>query len=310
MYDYSMVDPLVMCLLTGSAFLFLSENKFSNYLGLWLLGLACFTKQPALAPFAVMAIFLLFHFKPRGVFVVVGFWVLIAAILILVTKGWAWQYLYVYPIKTDLESLPSRHLLFLIFVMQFPLWFGLFLSVRHKNHRSRLWALSAAVFVGCISGAWTSGGWINAFFPFEPFLCILAVIGLRKYYLLLGFQIVLGLYQPFWALNPWGSIRNCDRKSVELAQSVPGDVWFPVQTYLSCKAGKKEWPTAGALESIATGGRPFPQKLFLFLREKKFDLIIFRKGTQNNLHPQVREEIEKYYRPENKYGLLIYKPAK
>jgi hypothetical protein len=312
MYDQSFADSLLMLCTCTTLYYFLLNTPKGDMYALFFAGLSCFTKQTALYPFIVVFICILISRRKLWVFSPLILWGFIAGMLILITKGWAYTYLVTYPLGHGFRALPPPNILNRFFLWQFPLWVCVLWGVI-KKYESRFLFFFLAVLVAALFGVFKVGGWFNALLPIEPLLCIAAADLLRRRYLLLLCQLLLGIYNPFAAIYPWGTIRNPDREIVSLAKDVKGEVWLPIDTYLYKLAEKREWDNICALFGPGLSGYPPPERLINALKKKTFDLIIIRE-TSTTLyrlfHPKIKQLIEENYDLEKTKTLRIYRRIK
>ena len=308
LYDQSGVDTLLMFLTCVTLFFFLKKTPKGDMAALFFAGLACFTKQSAIYPFVVVLIFVIISRRKMWVYNPLIFWVIVAGVLILITRGWAFTYLVIYPAKHGFREMPPRFLLFRFFVLQIPLWIGLIYGViKYRENRFLVYTIS--ILVAALFGIFKSGGGIHPLFPAEPVLCLAAIDLLSRYRILLVCQLIIGLYNPFTALYPYKTIHDADREIVSLANSTQGEVWLPLETYLYSRTDKREWDNFCALFGPVWAGLPTPQRLLDALEQKKFDMILMRKNSTDlfrYFQPKVRELIKQEYRKEEKGGIIIY----
>ena len=311
LYDQSCVDTLLMFLTCVTLFFFLKKTPRGDMAALFFAGLACFTKQSAIYPFLVVLIFILLSRRKLWVYNPLIFWAVIAGVLILITKGWAYTYLVLYPARHGFRELPPSFLIHRFFVLQILLWIGVIYGVI-KQRENRFFIYSLAVLAAALFGIFKSGGGIHPLFPVEPLLCIIATDLLNRYKILLICQLILGIYNPFTALYPFTTIRDVDKEIVTLANNAQGDIWLPTETYLYIRTGKKEWDNFCALFGPVWAGKSTPQRLLNALEQKKFDLILMRKNSTDlfrYFQPTVRELVKQGYKSEIREGLVIYKRA-
>ncbi|MBD3392026.1 MAG: DUF2079 domain-containing protein, partial [Chitinivibrionales bacterium] len=311
MYDWVLVDPLMMCLLVVSLYFLMKDTPRGDFSALWFAGLACLTKQTALLPFAVVLAFAVTRRRPWWVYTPVVCWILLGGVMIAATDGRAWLYLVAERTGQNFKSWPHPDAMMRLFVFQLPLWAMAALSLR-RNRSVRFEICSVSVLLICIAGAWKGGGWINTVFPFEPFLCVAAAGIAGKWKLLGVVQLVLGIYNPFATIYPWATIRNPDQRAVTIARSVDGDVWFPAQPYLYGRAGKPVWEDFGSLEARAAGGIPPPDRFMTALQRKHFECIIMRRGGAfwfGSVSPAIHQAVTCNYMQRTQGELIIFEPT-
>lgn len=309
LYDQSCVDTLIMFLTCITLFYFMKKTPLGDMAALFFAGLACFTKQSAVYPFIVVLVFIIISRRKLWVYNPLIFWSVVAGLLIVITRGWAYTYLVTYPTRHGFRELPPRFLLFRFFVLQIPLWIGAIYGVS-KLRENRFLIYSIAVLAAALFGIFKSGGGIHPLFPVEPLLCIAAIGLLCRYKILLICQLLLGIYNPFTALYPHKTIRDVDKEIVNLANNTQGDVWLPMETYLYSKTEKEEWDNFCALFGPVWARQPTPQRLLNALEQRKFDMILMRKNSTDlfrYFQPVVRELIKKGYDVEVEKELVVYR---
>ncbi len=308
LYDQSGVDTLQMCLTCITLFFFLKDTPRDDMLALLLGGLACFTKQSAVYPFIIVLITVAVKRRTLWTYSPLLFWAAIGGLLIMITKGWAITYLITYPAKHGLRTVPPLFLLHRFFLLQLLLWgCVMYTGIKHWEHRFHIFFL--AVVAASISGIYKSGGGIHPLFPTEPLLCIAAASIFYRYKIILVFQLLLGLNNPFTALYPWKTIHDADQQIVEMANKTPGEVWLPMDTYLYSRTEKTEWDNFCALFGPIWSGHPPPKRLITALEEKRFDLILIRKNSTDLyrfLHPDIRSLITQNYIRKDSETVVIY----
>jgi len=310
MYDWGLTDPLMMCILAVSLFFLLKNTTTGDMLSLWFAGLACLAKQTALIPFLAVFWCIITARRPLRAYAPLLFWVIIGASIILYTNGRAWAYLVASPAGFSFRRLPDPGALLPVFVLQLPLWILAGAQWR-KSTTLRFELFAASIFSAFILGIWKHGGWINAVFPFEPILCIAAAGVTGKWRLLGIIQLIAGLYNPFSTLYPWTTIRDTDRRAVEMAQQTGGDVWFPAQPYLYNKAGKPFWEDFASLEMCAGLRCEVPPRLLNALRTKRFTLVVMRNGGDfwlKSIPAHVTQLLYKNYDRTASGELIIFMP--
>lgn len=309
-YDWLLADPLCMCLCAASVFHFVRDRRFDCCLALFLAGLACCTKQPALFLFAAEAVYALVKRRYRTVFGVLAFWAAAAGLLVLLSNGWAWNYLVRMPSRHGFR-LPPAALLVRFIVLQLPLWIGVGYALWKRNLPVRFLVVFGALACSGLFGIVKAGGWINALFCAEPVLCAAGAGLLRQRRPLLVAQLVIGLYNPFAALYPWSTIHAARIRAVAAARSVTGDVWFPMEPYLAYESGKTEWDCYAALEADLWNGDDPPRRLLDAINNRAFDRIII--CTKSDflfwaVHPALTDAIRKNYMKMLDPNIIIYRP--
>lgn len=309
LYDQSCVDTLLMCLTCITLYFFLKKTALGDMAALFFCSLACFTKQTAVYPFIVILTFIIFSRRKWWIYSPLLFWAVVAAILLLITKGWAYTYLVTYPVGHGFRNFPPLCIFTRLFLRQLPLWACVIYGII-KLKDKRFYAYFLTVFVATLFGIFKGGGGFHPIFPLEPLLCIAAINGLKWYKILLACQLLIGIYNPFTTLYPWVLIRNVDKEIITMANNTKGDVWLPMETYLYSRTEKKEWDNFCALFGPIWAGYPLPKRLFSALEKKKFDLVIIRRNSMDLFrlfHPSVRELLKQGYTSEKKKGLIIYR---
>ena len=321
MYDWTLVDPLLMFLVALAGYFFLQNAERKDVAALFFAGMACFTKQSAALPFAVIMAGMLLSRRSIRAWWPLLFWLLVAAVLIGVTKGRAWEYLVINPMHHAFRNALPLNCLQPLFLLQIPLWIGflIFLCTRQCLRPAavsnvttvRFGVFFFAVLFSSIIGIWKAGGYINALFPVEPLLCSAAAIGFYRLQPLIYLQLFIGIYNPFSTLYPWGTIRAADRQIVARAREVSGDVWLPGQSYLADAIDKPVWEHYGALESYSWIEKPVPRRLLNALEEHRIKRIIMRTDIDEFfkcLDPEMLTVIDKRYKKTFNDGYILYEP--
>ncbi|MBD3344185.1 MAG: hypothetical protein GF401_03880 [Chitinivibrionales bacterium] len=310
-YDLIAVDPLLMCLCTAALYFLLKNTPGGDFRALVFMCIASFTKQTAVLPLVTVIVFMIVSRRKLWTWTPLLASIIFGTGLLIVTNRFAWTYLVTLPSSHTFRGFIERPELIRLFILQLPLWIGFWFYVfRTKN--LRFCAFSFTLLIIGIMGLLKGGGWINAFFPFQPVLCIGASAALSRWKPLLVIQLILGLYNPTGALYPLQTIRDTDRKAVETARSVDGPVWFPSESYLWKRAGKQEWDHYAALDNLTWAGLDIPRRIILAVENRHFDLIIMRKDKHTSfmrLDRKLSQLIRRNYIYSRDGGLVIYRPG-
>lgn len=308
MYDWTLVDPLLMCFLAWAFMFFIRNTARSDLYTLCVMTAACFVKQSAVFPLITVSLIILFTRRPWWVFAPLISGAVTGLILLWITNGLVYEYLVHLPSHFSFLKIPQSDCTFRLFVLQLPLWIAAFVGWRSWMS-VRIIAFVAICLGISLLGISAPGGLINSLFPIEPLLCIVAGAGLWKFKPLLVVQLLIGFYNPFTTLYPYSTLRQEDRQIVAAVKAAPGPVWLPSKGYLELQTGKSGYDHYCALE-VWMNGDSLPLRLSRALHNHTFNcIIVSREGMLffPNLGKQIMDPIEADYIKDKTGPPVIYR---